>query len=338
MEPRREPDVVDTPRREALLRVRGLDLDLPDLAQRPLFGAAPLRRILDGIDLDVGAGECVGLVGESGSGKTTLARCVMRLHEPQHGTIEFAGRDITHLAEPELRPLRERLQMIFQDPLSALNPRHRIGEIVVQPLLGFGRLGPAPNAAAREAAARELLARVSLPPDFATRFAHELSGGQRQRVGIARAIALQPSLIVADEIVSGLDVSTQARILLLLRELRARLGLAMLFVTHDLSVVRILCDRVVVMQGGRSVESGATEAVFAAPRHAYTKALLEAIPLPEVDADAAGDWLARPEPVARHRSPVTDSAPTDSAPTDAAPTARRRPPPEADPEGPNARP
>ena len=289
----RHPATHRAPSDRALLRVRGLCLDLPDLSRRPLFGAAPLRRILDGVDLDVAAGECVGLVGESGSGKTTLARTVLRLYEPQRGSIEFAGQDITHLAEPALRPLRDRLQMIFQDPLSALNPRHRIGEIVVQPLLSFGRLGPSASAAARDAAARDLLARVSLPPEFAARFPHELSGGQRQRVGIARAIALQPDLIVADEIVSGLDVSTQARILLLLRELRERLGLAMLFVTHDLSVVRILCDQVVVMQGGRIVEKGQTRAVFESPRHDYTKALLEAIPLPEIDAD----WLARSEPV-----------------------------------------
>ena len=281
------------PSDQALLRVRGLCLDLPDLSRRPLFGAAPRRRILDGIDLDVAAGECVGLVGESGSGKTTLARTALRLYEPQHGSIAFGGQDITHLAEPALRPLRDRLQMIFQDPLSALNPRHRIGEIVVQPLLSFGRLGPSASAFARDAAARDLLARVSLPPEFVERFPHELSGGQRQRVGIARAIALQPDLIVADEIVSGLDVSTQARILLLLRELRERMGLAMLFVTHDLSVVRILCDRVVVMQGGRIVEAGSTQAVFEAPRHDYTKALLEAIPLPEIDAE----WLARRDPI-----------------------------------------
>ena len=285
--------MLDASRDEVVLRLRGVGLDLPDLAHRSVFGAAPLRCILDGIDLDVAAGECVGLVGESGSGKTTLARTVLRLYEPQRGSIEFGGRDITHLAEPALRPLRERLQMIFQDPLSALNPRHRIGEIVVQPLLSFGRLGLSASAAARDAAARNLLAQVSLPPGFAARFPHELSGGQRQRVGIARAIALQPDLIVADEIVSGLDVSTQARILLLLRELRDRMGLAMLFVTHDLSVVRILCDRVVVMQGGRIVEAGATQAVFEAPRHGYTKALLEAIPLPEIDAD----WLARPAPI-----------------------------------------
>jgi ABC-type oligopeptide transport system ATPase subunit len=274
---------------DALLSVRGLSLALPDLARRPLFGRAPMRGILHDIDLHVAAGECIGLVGESGSGKTTLARTVLRLHEPQAGDILFAGREVTHMGETELRPLRARLQMIFQDPLSALNPRHRVGEIIVQPLLAYGRLGPSPTASERRDRAFELLAQVSLPAEFAERFPHELSGGQRQRVGIARAIALAPDLIVADEIVSGLDVSTQARILTLLRDLRQRLGLAMIFVTHDLSVVRVLCDRVIVLREGRIVEQGATQAVFEQPRHAYTRALLDAIPLPEID----DTWLLR---------------------------------------------
>jgi peptide/nickel transport system ATP-binding protein len=276
---------------EPLLDVRGLSLSLPDRSSRRAFGKPPLRQILRDIDLQVAPGECVALVGESGSGKTTLARTVLRLYEPQQGDIVFAGRETTHMSELELRPLRARMQMIFQDPLSALNPRRRVGEIVVQPLLSYGRLGAAPTAAALKEKARALLQQVSLPPEFATRFPHELSGGQRQRVGIARAIALEPDLIVADEIVSGLDVSTQARILLLMRELRTRLGMGMIFVTHDLSVVRVLCDRVVVMREGRIVEEGPTADVFANPQHPYTQALLEAIPLPEIDAS----WLARTE-------------------------------------------
>ncbi|HEY2256220.1 MAG TPA: ATP-binding cassette domain-containing protein [Variovorax sp.] len=272
---------------QPLLEVRGLGLALPDLAMRPWFGKPPLRPILHGIDLTVAPGECLALVGESGSGKTTLARSVLRLYEPQQGEIVFAGQAITHLDEAALRPLRARMQMIFQDPLSALNPRRRVGEIVVQPLVSYaGGEPPAPGLLQDKA--RALLEQVSLPAEFARRYPHELSGGQRQRVGIARAIALEPDLIVADEIVSGLDVSTQARILLLLRELRARLGMGMIFVTHDLSVVRVLCDRVAVMHEGRIVEQGPTGSVFAHPQHPYTRALLEAIPLPEID----DGWLS----------------------------------------------
>jgi peptide/nickel transport system ATP-binding protein len=296
---------------EPLLRARSLSLALPDFAAARGIGRAPLRTILADIDLDVERGQCVGLVGESGSGKTTLGRTLIRLFDPTAGRIEFDGRDITDLDEAAMRPLRARMQMIFQDPLSSLNPRRTIGEIVTQPLVAFGRLGEGEKAsadqsaaasaatgstrvepariepAARARAAAELLELVSLPPDFADRYPHQLSGGQRQRVGIARAIALRPDLVVADEIVSGLDVSTQARILMLLRGLRARLRMAMIFVSHDLSVVRVLCDHVVVLREGRVVEAGPVESLFARPAHAYTRALLDAIPLPEIDAH----WL-----------------------------------------------
>ena len=270
---------------EPLLSLRGVDLALPDLARRPFLGAAPLRPILQGIDLDVGAGESVALVGESGSGKSTLARTVLRLHEPQAGRIVFAGADIAHAGPAQMAPLRERMQLIFQDPMSSLNPRRRVGAIVAQPLRVAGREAGTTTIA-------RLLERVQLPAGFAARYPHELSGGQRQRVGIARAIALQPALIVADEIVSGLDVSTQAHILLLLRELKRELGLALLFVTHDLSVVRVLCDRVVVLRDGRVVETAAVAELFARPGNAYSRALLDAIPLPDVDPhwlDRAGD-------------------------------------------------
>jgi ABC-type oligopeptide transport system ATPase subunit/NAD(P)-dependent dehydrogenase (short-subunit alcohol dehydrogenase family) len=271
---------------ESLLALEAVSLALPDLTRKPPFGRAPPRAILHRIDLEVAAGECVALVGESGSGKSTLARTALRLHEPQAGRIVFDGIDIAHAVEAQIAPLRRRMQMIFQDPTSSLNPRRRIGEIVAQPLRVGGRsAGPAKVA--------ELLAQVQLDAALASRFPHELSGGQRQRVGIARALALRPALVVADEIVSGLDVSTQAHILLLLRELRRDLGVAMLFVTHDLSVVRVLCDRVVVLREGRVVETAPVATLFATPGNAYTKTLLDAIPLPDVDSH----WLdqARPD-------------------------------------------
>jgi peptide/nickel transport system ATP-binding protein len=267
-----------------LLEASGLALQLPDRSAKPLFGAPPLADIFHGIDLVLEPGESVGIVGESGSGKTSLARTLLRLYEPTAGSLHFLGRDITHLPEAELQPLRAKFQAIFQDPLSSLNPRHRIGAILAQPLLAYGRVHGR-RAGLRDACA--LLERVGLPPGFVERFPHELSGGQRQRVGIARAIALKPDLIIADEIVSGLDVSTQAQILTLLRELKADGSL--IFISHDLSVVRVLCDRVLVMCQGEVVESGPCAALFANPAHDYTRNLLNAIPLPDLDPD----WVMR---------------------------------------------
>jgi peptide/nickel transport system ATP-binding protein len=265
-----------------LLSARGLSLSLPDRAAQPLFGRPPLVEIFKDVDLELEAGESVGIVGESGSGKTSLGRTLLRLYRPTAGQLSFEGGDIANVAEEVLRPLRARMQMIFQDPLSSLNPRHRVQDILAQPLLSYQRV---PDRTAGRRAAQELLERVGLSTEFAGRYPHELSGGQRQRVGIARAIALKPKLIVADEIVSGLDVSTQAQILVLLRELKRQDSL--IFISHDLSVVRVLCDRVLVMHRGRVVESGNCERVFADPQHEYTKALLEAIPLPEVEPE----WL-----------------------------------------------
>lgn len=262
-----------------LYRVENLHLSLPDMTQKPPFGAAPRLEILKGLTFAIPKGEILGLVGGSGSGKSTLGRAMIRLLEPSTGQILFDGQDITHLPESALRGFRARVQMIFQDPMSSLNPRHRVGRIIAAPLTLQNH--PAPRTAALEA-----LDHVGLPQSFAARYPHELSGGQRQRVGIARAIALKPEFILADEIVSGLDVSSQAQILGLLEGLVDRLGLTLAFISHDLSVIRRLCTRVLVMNRGEIVENAPTAEVFAAPKAAYTSTLLKAIALP----DPAQPW------------------------------------------------
>ena len=263
-----------------MLEVRDLRIALPDRSRKPVFGPAPLLEILKGIDLSVAPGETIGLVGESGSGKSTLARALLRLYRPSAGRIVFEGQDITDLPESALRPLRARMQIVFQDSQSALNPRLTVGTALAEPFLSYGRAKDS-REALRLAAG--LLEHVGLAPGMAARYPHQLSGGQRQRVGIARAIALNPALVVADEIVSGLDVSVQAQILQLLQALRSETGMALVLISHDLSVVRALCEKVVVMQHGVIVESGLSAEVFAAPQHPYTRKLLRAIPLPEVD-------------------------------------------------------
>ena len=268
-----------------LFRVENLRLSLPDMTRKPLFGAAPRLEILKRVSFEIAAGSTVGIVGESGSGKSTLGRALVRLYEPDGGTVAFDGRDITHLPETALRPLRRDLQVIFQDPFSSLNPRKTVGAIIAAPLRFHGVAASRTDARGRAAAA---LGSVGLPQSFASRYPHELSGGQRQRVGIARAIALSPRFVLADEIVSGLDVSTQAQILELLARLKDELKLTLAFISHDLSVVRRLCDRVIVMKGGEIVENRETAAVFNTPEHAYTRQLLAAIPLPEIDAG----WLS----------------------------------------------
>jgi peptide/nickel transport system ATP-binding protein len=270
-----------------LVRAEGLRVALPDLARKRPFRAPPMTEILHGIDLAIGRGEAVGIVGESGSGKTTLGRALLRLLPPSGGRVLFEGADITGATEPALRKLRPRMQMIFQNPLSALNPRRTVAASVAAPLLARGERGGAVRARALAA-----LERAGLSASLGGRYPHQLSGGQRQRVGIARAIVTAPAFILADEIVSGLDVATQAQILDLLRALRRDMGLALGFITHDLSVVRVLCERVVVMHQGRIVEEGACAAVFAAPAHPYTRRLLAAIPLPEIDPG----WLDAAEP------------------------------------------
>jgi ABC-type glutathione transport system ATPase component len=242
--------------------------------------------VLHGVDIRVGKGETVGIVGESGSGKTTLGRALLGLVKPTAGSVVFDGSDITALDERARRPLRRRMQMIFQDPMSSLNPRHTIGRILIEPVLLHGL---AESHQAARALVYGVLDRVGLSRGTIDRYSYELSGGQRQRVGIARAVVLRPDFVLADEIVSGLDVSTQAQVLRLLKELTGEMHLALAFISHDLSVVRSICQRVVVMREGRVVEEGPCEGVFAAPAAAYTRMLIDAIPLPTIDPG----WLTR---------------------------------------------
>jgi ABC-type oligopeptide transport system ATPase subunit len=259
--------------------------------ERRLFGGtSPRVEVLKGVSVRIARKETVGIVGESGSGKTTLGRVLLRLVETTAGRVEFDGQDITRLPEAAMRPLRRRMQPIFQDPLACLNPRHTIQRIVTEPMLFHGVASARSEA---EEKARKIFDRFSLPSTCLDRYPHELSGGQRQRVGIARAALLAPDFLLADEIVSGLDVSTQAQVLNLIGGLSLDLGLAMAFISHDLSVIRTVCDRVYVLRLGEIVEEGSCESVFAAPRHPYTRALIDAIPLPTVNPD----WLLRTQAV-----------------------------------------
>jgi len=262
---------------EVLLEVRNL------VKHFPVGGGFLSRnegtvRAVDGISFKLHRGETLGLVGESGCGKTTTGRCILHLERPTSGQIVFEGIDLAAKSEQQLRQMRRHMQVIFQDPYSSLNPRMTIGQIIAEPIKVHGLV---PGKAARADRVKELLTQVGLLPQHAERYPHQLSGGQRQRVGIARALAMEPSLIICDEPVSALDVSIQAQIINLLEELQSRLGLTYLFIAHDLSVVRHISDRVVVMYLGKIVEIADRQTLYEAPVHPYTRALLSAVPIPD---------------------------------------------------------
>ena len=270
-----------------LLEVRGLAMHFPVSEGIVLSRKIGDVKAVDGVDFTIKRGETLGLVGESGCGKTTTGRCILRLERPTAGEILFDGRDVNRMQRSELVALRRRMQVIFQDPYSSLNPRMKVGDIIAEPIKVHG---VEPHAVRRRARVRELLAVCGLDPKFTDRYPHEMSGGQRQRVGIARALALDPEFIVCDEAVSALDVSIQAQVVNLLEDLRERFGLTYLFIAHDLSVVRHLCQRVAVMYLGRIVEMADSNELFDNPLHPYTKALLSAVPVPDPRIEAMREF------------------------------------------------
>jgi oligopeptide transport system ATP-binding protein len=270
-----------------LLEVRGLAMHFPVSEGIVLSRKIGDVKAVDGVSFTIKRGETLGLVGESGCGKTTTGRCILRLERPTAGEILFDGRDVNRMQRRELVLLRRRMQVIFQDPYSSLNPRMKVGDIIAEPIKVHG---VEPHAGRRRARVRELLAVCGLDPKFTDRYPHEMSGGQRQRVGIARALALDPEFIVCDEAVSALDVSIQAQVVNLLEDLRERFGLTYLFIAHDLSVVRHLCQRVAVMYLGRIIEMADSNELFDNPLHPYTKALLSAVPVPDPGIEAMREF------------------------------------------------
>ena len=299
-----------------ILEVADLHVTFPVHVPGGLFGKRVPLRAVDGVSFTLRPGETMGVVGESGCGKSTLARGVLRLLDPSAGSVAWLGRDIAKASRKEVQPLRQELQIVFQDPLASLDPRTTIGQSISEPLTVFR---PDVDATGKEAAAREIMERMGLDPAMVNRYPHELSGGQNQRVGIARAMILRPKLVVCDEAVSALDVSVQAQILDLLIDLQKEFGLAMMFISHDLSVVREICHRVMVLYLGRVVEMASRDELFANPRHPYTRALLSAVPSPDPVAERSrarvklvGDLPSPLDPRASLRfmkSRLTDSAP-----------------------------
>lgn len=261
---------------DPILEVKDLKMHFP-VREGVLLRAHRFNRAVDGVSLSIRPGETLGLVGESGCGKSTLGRCISRLYTPTSGSIVFEGQDITHLRGKALLPYRQNIQMIFQDPMESLNARHTVGEILEEPFI-IHRIG---DKASRSKRVRELLDTVGLPARSASRYPFEFSGGQRQRIGIARAIALNPRLIICDEPVSALDVSIQSQILNLLNDLQQEFSLSYLFIAHDLAVVKHISDRVAIMYLGNITETADSEVIYRDPAHPYTQSLIAAIPVPD---------------------------------------------------------